>query len=94
MTRIEKSGHHRFGLGPSSTRRSAFTLIELLTVISIIGLLAGLVIGLAPGVQKSMRVKRVQAELNQLVTALEDYKAKFGHGSFKFLGGFIGSLWR
>lgn len=57
----------------------AFTLIELLTVISIIGLLAGLVIGLAPGVQKSMRVKRVQADLNQIATALEDFKAKYGH---------------
>lgn len=59
-------------------RRRAFTLLELLTVIGIIGLLAGLVVGLAPLAGARMRESRMKAELNDLVTAIENYKARFG----------------
>jgi prepilin-type N-terminal cleavage/methylation domain-containing protein len=57
----------------------AFTLIELLTVISIIGLVAGLIIGLAPAASRQMRIKRVEGDLQQLVTAIDNFKAKYGH---------------
>lgn len=57
---------------------AAFTLLELLVVISIIGLLAGLVVGLAPIAATKMREAKLKAELNELVTAIESYKARFG----------------
>jgi prepilin-type N-terminal cleavage/methylation domain-containing protein len=63
----------------TQTRRSAFTLIELLVVIAIIGLLAGLVVGLSSHAARSSRISRIRAELRQLETAIEAYKAKFGY---------------
>ncbi|MFM7817505.1 MAG: type II secretion system protein, partial [Verrucomicrobiota bacterium] len=54
----------------------AFSLIELLVVISIIAVLAGLVVGVAPVASKRMREARIRAELAALVTAIESYKAK------------------
>lgn len=65
--------------GPAADRnRLAFTLIELLTVISIIAVLAGMVVGLAPVASARMKEARVRGELAGLVTAIESYKAKFG----------------
>ena len=58
--------------------QAAFTLIELLTVISIIAVLAGLVVGLAPVAGTRIRESRLKAELNALVSAIETYKAKYG----------------
>ncbi len=57
---------------------AAFTLVELLVVISIIAVLAGLVVGIAPAASKRMREARIRAELDALVTAIESYKAKYG----------------
>jgi prepilin-type N-terminal cleavage/methylation domain-containing protein len=62
----------------SPQRRAAFTLIELLTVISIIAILAGLLVGLAPAAGVKMREARVRAELNQLLVAIDEYKSKYG----------------
>lgn len=56
----------------------AFTLVELLVVISIIATLAGLVVGLAPTVGERMKESRIRAELAELQFAIESYKAKFG----------------
>ena len=58
---------------------AAFTLIELLVVIAIIGILAGLVVGLGGLVSGKGKIGRVQAELAQLKTAIENYKGKRGH---------------
>jgi prepilin-type N-terminal cleavage/methylation domain-containing protein len=55
-----------------------FTLIELLVVISIIGVLAGMTVGVARLASEKMRRERVKGELDSLVTAIEAYKAKFG----------------
>lgn len=57
--------------------RAGFTLIELLTVIAIIALIAGMVVGLAPAASRTMKMKRMQGELQQLVTAIENYHAKY-----------------
>lgn len=72
MKRSTPSGRREGG------HREAFTLIELLTVIAIISVLAGMVVGLAPVASAKMKEARVRAELAGLVTAIESYKSRFG----------------
>ena len=57
----------------------AFTLIELLVVIAIIGILAALVLGAGNVATKWKKRSRVQAELAQLVTALDSFHKKHGN---------------
>jgi prepilin-type N-terminal cleavage/methylation domain-containing protein len=52
----------------------AFTLIEMLVVIAIIGTLAGLVLHLGPGIHDAQRRKTVQAQMEQLTLLIEHYK--------------------
>jgi len=56
----------------------AFTLIELLVVISIIGILAGLTFPVMKAVKINQYRKAARAELGQIETALDNYKAKYG----------------
>ena len=56
----------------------AFTLIELLVVIAIMGLLAGMVVTLAPLATVGPKIKKTQAERDAIITAIESYKAKKG----------------
>jgi prepilin-type N-terminal cleavage/methylation domain-containing protein len=58
--------------------RRAFTLIELLTVIAIIGILAGITFGVVKGVGEHGRITRATAELASLSTGLESYKQYYG----------------
>ncbi|MGQ9576010.1 MAG: type II secretion system protein [Thermoguttaceae bacterium] len=59
-------------------RRQAFTLVELLTVIVIIGILAGLVTAVAIRARAKAKEAAVRTEIAQLETALEAYKFKYG----------------
>lgn len=63
---------------PQPSRRDAFTLIELLTVIAIIGILAGIVIGVGRRASESGREARAKVELSAISTALESYKRQYG----------------
>lgn len=56
----------------------AFTLVEILVVIGIIGILAALALGVGPGVMKKRDRSRVTGELNKLITKIENYHSKFG----------------
>ena len=56
----------------------AFTLIELLTVIAIIGILAGITFGVIGGVRKQANVAKAKSELAALSQALEAYKRLYG----------------
>lgn len=60
-----------------NVRGAAFTLIELLVVIGIIALLAGFVVGGTRYASTKMKENRIRAELQQLVTAIEAYHARF-----------------
>jgi len=59
-------------------RRAAFTLIEMITVIAIIAILAGLVLAVNGLVQKKGALARADAEIKDLSVALENYKTDNG----------------
>lgn len=63
---------------PLSAAR-AFTLIELLVVIAVISLLAAMIFPITGAVTRNRIRAKTRGELEQLVTAIEDYKAKLGH---------------
>ncbi len=67
-----------YGGPTSAARRAAFSLIEMLVVIAVIGLLAALVIGGASHFRETAVRARVQTELNQVATAIESYHKKYG----------------
>jgi len=58
--------------------RAAFTLLELLSVITIIALLAGIVLGVGRRAAESGKTARAKAELALLGAALEDYRRTQG----------------
>lgn len=66
----------RGGTSPLILR--GFTLVELLAVITIIGLLAGMLIPAIAGAVGRAKEAACQAELNLLATALTNFKAKYG----------------
>jgi general secretion pathway protein G len=63
-----------FGVNLLNSCRSAFTLIEILVVIVIITILAGLVVGAAKYAQTKQARSRAQAEIATMEMALERYK--------------------
>ncbi len=58
--------------------RAGFTLLELLSVITIIALLAGMAIGTGRRAAESGRIARARAELAVLGAALETYRRTHG----------------
>lgn len=58
--------------------RSAFTLIELLAVIAIIGILAAITFGLARGVQERAGIGKARVEIASIAQSLEAYRVKYG----------------
>ena len=58
--------------------RSGFTLVELLTVIAIIGLLAALILGLANNAQRKAARDKAAAEITQMESFITDYQMSYG----------------
>ncbi|MFH0908544.1 MAG: type II secretion system protein GspG [bacterium] len=60
-------------------RRGAFTLIELLVVVTIIGILAGIVLGVSGLViQKGDRARAI-ADMEKIKNALEEHRIEYGN---------------
>lgn len=68
----------RVACGVRRNSISAFTLIELLTVMAIIAILAGLVVGISSIANRNAIESRTRAEIKAMETALETYKADYG----------------
>jgi prepilin-type N-terminal cleavage/methylation domain-containing protein len=60
-------------------REAAFTLIELIVVIAIIGILASLVLPIVGAVTKRKQISVAQTQLQGLMTAIDSYKTKLGY---------------
>ncbi|AKJ65126.1 prepilin-type N-terminal cleavage/methylation domain-containing protein [Kiritimatiella glycovorans] len=59
-------------------RYAGFTLIELLTVMAIIGLLAGIVLGVSGYASRKAAEARAQADLQEIGNYLEEYRIELG----------------
>ena len=57
----------------------SFTLVEILVVVSIIGLLAGLSIPAVGGALRSARKAKATAMMHQIRTALASFQAEYGY---------------
>lgn len=58
--------------------RASFTIVELLTVIAIVGVLVSITIGITRGVHQRSQLGRAKADLAALASALERYKLQYG----------------
>jgi prepilin-type N-terminal cleavage/methylation domain-containing protein len=63
----------------SKLAQRKFTLVELLTVVAIIGVLIGIVMGIMGLAMGKTAETRTKAALERLCVALENYKAKYGY---------------
>lgn len=57
----------------------AFTLIELLTVIAIIGILAALVMTVIPRIITAAKVKKATIQMQNIVLAIQQYNSAYSH---------------
>jgi len=63
-------------------RKNAFTLIELLMVIAIIGILAGILIPTVGAVRKQANIAASKSQLSNYVTAITMFKGEYGYLPF------------
>ena len=61
-----------------TVRGAGFTLIELLVVISVMAILAGFTVSVLGGVERQKKIGVATAELHQIESALDAYKAQYG----------------
>jgi len=72
---VERSGHWN---RPVSGSRLGFTLLELIVVVAILAVLAGLGAGGYRLARRSAKEGRARAEIELLRTALEEYRVEYG----------------
>jgi prepilin-type N-terminal cleavage/methylation domain-containing protein len=63
----------------SSQHRAAFTLIELIVVIAIIGILAAMIFPIVGVVNRKKQINTAQTQLKALELAIDGYKTKLGY---------------
>jgi len=76
---------------PTRKQAAGFSLIELLVVVAIIAILAGLILQTAGFVQNKAARSRAEAEVAALSAALESYKADYGDYPLSSTAGYANS---
>lgn len=76
---------------PTRKQAAGFSLIELLVVVAIIAVLAGLILQTAGFVQNKAARSRAEAEVAALSAALESYKADYGDYPLSSTAGYANS---
>lgn len=74
--------HPCIGFGrfhPRWRRRASFTLVELLTVIAVLGILAAILVPVVGRAQESARRARVKTQFAQWAVAIEGFRAEYGY---------------
>ena len=64
---------------PTRSSKPGFTLVELLTVIAIIGILAGILIPTIGGVMDKVTRTRAKTQLSQLKNAIQLFRSDYGY---------------
>jgi prepilin-type N-terminal cleavage/methylation domain-containing protein len=64
---------------PAKQFKSAFTLVELLTVIAIIGILSALLLVVIPHVITAAKIRKAQMQMGAIATAIQSYETDYGH---------------
>jgi prepilin-type N-terminal cleavage/methylation domain-containing protein len=79
VSRWNRADDGTLNLQPSTFNHfRAFTLVELLVVISIIGILAGFTIPALKAFKRISIINQTRAEMEQLETAIDSFKAAYG----------------
>ena len=73
-----ESGKRGLNSAAGSRGPGAFTLVEIMVVVAVIGILAGIVLAAAGGVQKKAARDQTKAEIKTMSVALERYRNTFG----------------
>ena len=63
---------------PISRRKSAFTLVEIMVVVAIIAILAGLVLGTAGYATRKADHSKAVADMEKIKNGLEEYRLQYG----------------
>ena len=69
-------------MNKTTRKTSAFTLIELLMVIAIIGILAGILIPTVGAVRKQANIAASKSQLSNYVTAIQLFKGEYSYYPF------------